>query len=66
MSDLETNRPTYVIDTSPAKIHRWERYPLASAPRLQRFVAERYDRLDVLERVVIYRRRGCVTAPGLT
>jgi len=59
MEDLTVHPPTYVLDTSTAALHRWDRYPLARYPRLQRLVREHYDRTDAVDRVVVYRRRGC-------
>jgi hypothetical protein len=59
MADLERTRATYVLDTAPAGLYRWDRYPLGDYPRLDRFVAEGYDRIDEVSRVRIYRRRGC-------
>ena len=59
MADLERSRATYVLDTAPAGLYRWNRYPLRDYPRLDRYVAEGYDRIDEVSRVRIYRRRGC-------
>jgi hypothetical protein len=60
MSDLERSRATYILDTGPAGLYRWNRYPLRDYPRLDRYVAEGYERLDDVLRVRIYKRRGCV------
>lgn len=59
MSDLEKNRATYILDTSPADIYRWNRYPLKEYPRLDQYVRNHYDRLDEIDGVVLYRRRDC-------
>jgi hypothetical protein len=59
MEDLTLHPATYVLDTSTAALHRWDRYPLSRYPRLHRLIRERYDRTDAVDRVVIYRRRGC-------
>jgi 4-amino-4-deoxy-L-arabinose transferase-like glycosyltransferase len=59
LKDLEANQPTYLLDTAPAGIHRWHHYPLTSFPRLLGFVRERYEVLEVVDGVVLYRRRGC-------
>ena len=40
-------------------VYRWNRYPLRDYPRLDRYVAEGYDRVDDVPRVRIYKRRGC-------
>jgi hypothetical protein len=60
LEDLERNRATYVLDTAPARIYRWDRYPLEDFPRLRAYVEERYERLDAVDGVVIYRRLGCI------
>jgi hypothetical protein len=59
MGDLERTRATYVLDTAPAGLYRWNRYPLRDHPRLDRYVAEGYELLDDVSRVRVYRRRGC-------
>ena len=59
MGDLERTRATYVLDTAPARLYRWDRYPLRDYPRLDRYVAEGYERIDEISRVRVYRRRGC-------
>jgi hypothetical protein len=59
MADLERSRATYVLDTAPAGLFRWNRYPLRDYPRLDRYVAEGYDRIDEVSGVRVYRRRGC-------
>jgi hypothetical protein len=59
MDDLRRTRATYVLDTAPAGLYRWNRYPLRDYPRLDRQVAEEYEPLDEVSRVRIYRRRGC-------
>ena len=59
MDDLERTEATYMLDTAPAGLYRWNRYPLRDYPRLDRYVAEGYERLDDVSRVRVYRRRGC-------
>ena len=60
MSDLERNRVALIVDTAPANLFRWGRYPVVRYPRLQQYL-DRYFELagDVLTGVRIYRRRGC-------
>ena len=43
LDDLERNRATYVLDTAPAGIFRWDRYPLADFPRLEDYLAAGYE-----------------------
>jgi hypothetical protein len=59
MEDLSRHPATYIIDTSTAGLHHWDRYPLVGFPRLHRLVRDHYDRLDAVDRVILYRRRGC-------
>lgn len=58
VSDLERRRPTYVLDTAQARLGRWG-FPLEGHKPLAALVSERYEPLDVVEHVLIYRRRGC-------
>jgi hypothetical protein len=59
MADLRRTRPTYILDTAPAGIYSWDRYPLRDYPLLDRLIAEGYERTDEIDRVTVYRRRGC-------
>ena len=63
MADLERTPATYVLDTAPAGLYHWNRYPLRDYPRLDRYVAESYELIGEVSRVRIFRRRGC-TAGG--
>ena len=59
LSDLREKHATYVLDTAPAAIYRWNRFPLHAFPQLQNYVKENFTRLDVVDDVVIYRRDQC-------
>jgi hypothetical protein len=59
MDDLQRARATYVLDTAPAGLYRWNRYPLRDYPPLDRYVAEELEPLDEVSRVRIYRRSDC-------
>ena len=59
MADLERARATYILDTEPAGIFRWDRYPVRDFPRLAAYLDRNYERLDEVDGVVIHRRRGC-------
>jgi len=59
MGDLNGRPPTYVLDTSPSGLYRWDRQPLSRYPRLDAFVRESYEPLDGRDGVRIFRRRGC-------
>jgi 4-amino-4-deoxy-L-arabinose transferase-like glycosyltransferase len=59
LGDLERNRATYVLDTSPAALHAWNNYPPRDFPRLEAYLKERYEAIAEVGGVVIHRRRGC-------
>jgi hypothetical protein len=59
MGDLERRPPAFVLDTAPANLHEWGRYPMRAFPRLGRFVKEGYDATAIVDGVWIWRRRGC-------
>jgi 4-amino-4-deoxy-L-arabinose transferase-like glycosyltransferase len=59
MDDLERNRATFILDTAPAGIYRWNQYPVDDYPRLRDYLASHYDLVDTVGRVHVYRRRGC-------
>jgi hypothetical protein len=59
MRDLERRPPAFVLDTAPANLHEWGRYPMREFPRLERFVREGYDAVAIVDGVWVWRRRGC-------
>ena len=59
IGDLRRSRATYIVDTAPSALHRWHNYPLHRFPRLWELVRNDYETLGAVDRVVIYRRRGC-------
>jgi hypothetical protein len=61
MDDLERSRATYILDTAPAALYRWDHYPIADFPRLAGYLAEHYEDAGGVDRVRVYRRRGCAT-----
>jgi 4-amino-4-deoxy-L-arabinose transferase-like glycosyltransferase len=64
MDDLERRRATFILDTAPAGIFRWNHYPMSEYPRLQEYVDRHFTLVDVVDRVHIYRRNGCETGAG--
>jgi hypothetical protein len=64
MADLEARRPAFVLDTAPANLHEWSRYPLRDFPRLDGFVRSGYDAVAIVDGVWVWRRRGCETRTG--
>ena len=62
MQDLERTRPVFVIDAADARLSRWK-VPMRDHPKMRLFVDASYDAIAVIDRAVVYRRRGCVP-PG--
>jgi 4-amino-4-deoxy-L-arabinose transferase-like glycosyltransferase len=60
MGDLERRRATFIVDTAPAGIYRWDRYPVERYPRLKDYLVEHYEMVDTVDKVRIYRRTSCV------
>ena len=59
MDDLERNAATFIVDTAPAGIYRWNHYPIERYPRLQSYIDQGFDLAGEVDRVRIFRRRGC-------
>ena len=59
MSDLERNDATFILDTAPAAIYRWDHYPLSNFPQLKNYIDEKFEQIDIVEGIAIYRRRNC-------
>jgi hypothetical protein len=57
LADLETYRPALIVDTAPANLHHWRRYPLARYPVLADYVAAHYVSEATVQGAVLYRRR---------
>jgi 4-amino-4-deoxy-L-arabinose transferase-like glycosyltransferase len=57
LRDLERRRATYVLDTSPAGLHRW-RYPMADFP-IGAYLRERYRPIADVAGVHVWRRTDC-------
>ncbi len=66
MEDLERRRPVFVLDTAPAGLHGWDRYPITDFPRLDRFVRSGYRTVADIDDVWIWRRTGCGRAGSFT
>jgi len=64
MADLERSEATFVLDTAPAGIYRWDRYPLRDFPRLDRYLRDRYEVAGVVDGVRVFRRQGCRPSDG--
>jgi len=57
MADLEKNKPLFIIDTAPANINRYGKYPLEKFPRLHEYIQRNYFFDTTIDRVDLYRRR---------
>lgn len=57
LADLETYRPALIVDTAPADLHHWRRYPLSRYPVLADYVAAHYLPEATIQGAVLYRRR---------
>jgi hypothetical protein len=58
LADMERHPAEWIVDTAPAAVHFWERYPMASSPALAALVESHYRREAVVDGVVLYRRTG--------
>ena len=57
LAELERDRPVLLVDTAPADLHHWRRYPLARYPDLATYVAAHYVHEATVQGAAIYRRR---------
>jgi uncharacterized protein (TIGR03382 family) len=57
LADLETYRPPLIVDTAPANLHHWRRYPLSRYPILADYISAHYAPEATVQSAVIYRRR---------
>jgi len=57
--DLDHSRTTYVLDTAPAGIYRWNHYPVARYPVLADYLAAHYAQVATIDRVRVFRRTSC-------
>lgn len=58
MGELEDHPPDYFLDTAPADLNRWGRYPLERFPRLAGFVAQHYRLDGSIAGAALYVRRS--------
>lgn len=56
LSDIERNRPVYVIDTAPANLHDYGDFPITRYPRLSEYVQKNYREEANVDGAVFYRR----------
>jgi 4-amino-4-deoxy-L-arabinose transferase-like glycosyltransferase len=56
LEDLEKNKATYILDTAPARIHRWNYFPVSDFPLLSTYLQQHYRWIDTVDDVRIFRR----------
>jgi len=56
--DLKKNQPQYFVDTSPANLHDYKRFPVIKYPELYSYLTENYDKVENIMGVEIYKRKG--------
>jgi hypothetical protein len=64
MADLERSHAAFIVDTAPANVYRWGRYPLQRYPRLMRYVEREFVPAEDVGGIRIYRRRDCAATTG--
>jgi 4-amino-4-deoxy-L-arabinose transferase-like glycosyltransferase len=57
LDDLERNRATFILDTSPSGLHRWNHFPVANFPLLDSYLRARYDHAGQVGGVRLFRRK---------
>ena len=62
VSDLEERKPSWLVDTSPAAIHHWDRVPLSAFPELAHYRDEHYAEVARPGGAIVYRRRDAEPA----
>ena len=58
LADLEDRHAEVIVDTAPADLHYWARYPLDRYPRLSEYVMRNFVREAEIDHTVVYRRRS--------
>ncbi|HEX6737313.1 MAG TPA: hypothetical protein VF310_03465, partial [Vicinamibacteria bacterium] len=57
LADLEQRQATFILDTAPSGLHRWNHFPLRRFPRLDAYVRAHYRPLALVNGIVIYKRQ---------
>lgn len=60
IDDLERDKPIYILDTSPANIHDYGKYPMSAFPILNNYIKEKYEFETSLHDVVLYRKKAAI------
>ncbi len=57
VEDLQNRKPAWVVDTAPADIHGWSRFPLSAYPELRDSILAQYEEVARPGGAAVYRRR---------
>ncbi len=57
MEDLRANSPRYVLDTTPAAFRGSQYSPMSKYPELRRYVDSRYEYIETIDGIAIYKSR---------
>ena len=58
INDMEQNKPAYIIDTAPAKLHDYENYPIRDYPVIKGYIDKFYEFDTDVNGAILYRRKG--------
>ena len=57
LADLERHRASFILDTAPSGLHRWNHFPVADFPLLDAYLREHYELAAQVGGVRVFRRR---------
>ena len=57
MAEMDRNKPRLIVDTSPARFHYYEWYPIKNYPRLNQYLADHYEHAAQIDGFVVYRKK---------
>ena len=55
ISDIQENKPKYIIDTSPGNLHDYGHYPIKNYPKFYNLIEKYYAREKQINGIVFYR-----------
>jgi hypothetical protein len=58
MDDLRAHPPRYILDTTPAAFRGSQYSPMSKYPELSRFVDSRYEYIETIDGIAIYKSRA--------
>ena len=57
MDDLRAHPPRYILDTTPAAFRGSQYSPMSKRPELRQFVDSRYEYIETIDGIAIYKAR---------